>query len=261
MTFWVAGAAIVGSIGGAAIGAHQTGKAVEAQSASVDKANESALVAQREAQAFQQKQVDQARADQEPWRLVGADAVNKLAKAPDFAYTGANLTSDPGYQFGLSEGMKGLTSSAAARGALLSGAALKASTRYAQDYAGTKFNEGFGRALQTDNTNKNRLASLAGVGQIAAGQNGTNAMQLGQTVGSGLMSTAGQIGNNLMGAGNARASGYLAQGNALTGALNQGLSAWGQYRSGNQGNYGAGNFGDYFRAQPGESNFIGPTQG
>lgn len=211
-TAWLTGGAI---LGGALIASDSAGDAVDAQTNAANNAD--ALT--REQMAMQERLANQARADMEPWRLKGIDALNKLSAAPDF--TGANLQNEPGYQFGLSEGMKGLTNSAAARGSVLSGAALKAATRYAQDYAGTKFDAAFGR----DAINKNRLASLAGVGQTAAGANGANAMQLGGQLAQGSQSLA----QNQLGVGNARASGYLANGNALTGALNQGISAWNQY--------------------------------
>lgn len=215
-------AAIVGSaIVGGVVASKSSGKAVDAQTNAGNQADQTT----RDSMAMQERLANQARADQEPWRLKGIDALNKLSAAPDFAFTGANVASDPGYQFGLSEGMKGLTNSAAARGNLLSGAALKASTRYAQDYAGTKFGDSFNRALQTDTVNKNRLQSLAGVGQTAATTNGATSMQLGNQLGAGSQSIA----QNQLGVGNARASGYLANGNAMTGALNQGVSAWNQY--------------------------------
>jgi hypothetical protein len=223
MTFWVAGAAIGGAVLNGAISNHNTNKAIDAQMDATREANASALQAQREAQDFQQKQLDLARADNAPYRAAGYTALNKLAGAKDF--TGADLASEPGYQFGLDQGMKGLTNAAAARGGLLSGAALKASTRYAQDYASTKYGEAFSR----DTINKNRLASLAGIGQTAVGQTTAAGSQVGANVGAGILATGAQIGQNALGAGNARASGYLANGNALTGALNQGISAWNQY--------------------------------
>lgn len=207
---------------------NSTNKAVDAQTQSANAANATTLQAQREAIAFQQQQADLARADNEPWRAQGVTALNKLAGMGDF--TGADLQNEPGYQFALNEGMKGVTNSAAARGGLLSGAALKASSQYNTDYASTKYNDAFNR----DATNKNRLASLAGVGQTAAGQNASSANALGSNVGNSLMSTASGIAQNQLGVGNARASGYLANGNALTGALNQGISAWRNY-SGNSG--------------------------
>lgn len=223
MTFWVAGAAIVGSIGGAIIGSNASSDAVDAQTASAAQGNATTLQAQREAQAFQQKQLDQARADNAPWLAAGTTALNKLSSAPDF--TSASVATDPGYQFGLSEGMKGVTNSAAARGGLLSGAALKAASQYNTNYATTKFDDAFNR----DATNKNRLATLAGVGQTAAGQTANAGIQTGSMVGAGINSAGQSVAQNQLGVGNARASGYLAQGNALTGALNQGVSAWNQY--------------------------------
>lgn len=220
---------IAGAVVGGVIASKGAKKAANTQADAAARSDDLALQAQREAAAAQQRQFDQARADNEPWRVQGAAALNKLAGAPDFAFTGVNLANDPGYQFGLSEGNRGLTNSAAARGGLLSGAALKASTRYAQDYASSKFNESFGRALQTDTANKNRLQSLAGIGQTAVGQNNSMGMQLGSNLAQGAMNLGQQMGQNAIGVGNARASSYLAQGNALTGAVNQGLSAWNQY--------------------------------
>lgn len=183
------------------------------------------------------------------------------SSAPGFGslnatFTNADFVKDPGYQFRLDEGMKGLTNSAAARGGLLSGAALKASSNYNQDYASNEFGNAFNR-FNTNQTNQfNRLSSIAGVGQVAANQNGQNAMAVGQTVG-----------NNLMGAGNARASGYVGQSNAINGAIGQG---WNMYQGHQmmgmlkkpQNNYsganaysgwaGMGGFGDSYGTSSGE---------
>lgn len=226
---WAASTVVM--LGAAAAGTaatvYSTNKASKAQTQASQQANDSTLTAQRESLEFQQKQADQARADNEPWRVAGVNALNQLAASRDF--TGADLQNEPGYQFGLAQGMKGLTNSAAARGGLLSGAALKAASQYNQDYAGTKFDAAFGR----DAINKNRLASLAGVGQTAAGSNASAAMQLGSNAGATMYNTGNQLAQNALGVGNVRASSYLAQGNALTGAINQGVSAWnnrpGQY--------------------------------
>lgn len=216
---------IAAAVVGGAIASNGAKKAANAQAAATDRASDSALQGQREGIAAQERAQAQARADNEPWRLAGVSALNKLTGMSDF--TGATLQSEPGYAFGLSEGMKGLTNSAAARGGLLSGAALKAASKFNQDYAGTKYNEAFNR----DATNKNRLASLAGVGQTSASQNASGALAMGNNIGNMYMNTANTIGNNMIGAGNARASSYLAQSNALTGALNQGVSMWNQSRT------------------------------
>lgn len=236
------------TVGGALIASDSSSDAVDAQTDAAREGNATTLQAQREALAYQEKQAAQARADNEPWRLAGVGALNKLAAAPDF--TGSDLQSEPGYQFGLSEGMKGLTNSAAARGGLLSGAALKASTRYAQDYASTKFDAAFGR----DAINKNRLASLAGVGQTAASANASSANALGAAGANGMIGAGQTIAQNQLGVGNARASGYIANGNALTGAINQGVSAWNQYNK----PQGYGQFTEGATNQTGNFDYYGP---
>jgi hypothetical protein len=255
---WGIAAAVVGGV----ISANASSKASKAQANSARESSDAQLQAQRESIDFQREQADLARADREPWRLVG---VNKLAELNQRVGQGGDLSrkfgmsdfeADPGYAFRQAEGMKGLTNSAAARGGLLSGAALKAASAYNQNLASAEYGNAYNR-FETNNTNQfNRLASLANVGQVAANQNASGAMQLGQNVGNGMMNTGMQIGNNLIGAGNARASGYLAQGNALSGALNAGVSAWNQYNN-NQppperagGTSGGGNL-DYWRGSNG----------
>lgn len=240
-TAWLAGAAVVGT----AATIYNGNKAVNAQEQSGRDANATTLTAQREAQAFQQKQADQSRADQEPWRLAGGNALAQLVQRTgsggdlvhDFGAT--DFQADPGYAFRQTEGMKGLTNSAAARGGLLSGAALKAASAYNQNLASAEYGNAYSRFKGNQEGQYNKLASLAGVGQIAANNNGSNAMQLGSNVGNAMMTAGGNIAQNQMGMGNARASGYLAQGNALAGGLNQGVSLWNQYNANKPATIGA----------------------
>jgi hypothetical protein len=117
---------------------------------------------------------------------------------------------DPGYAFRQSEGMKALERSAAARGNLLSGSTLKGVQRFGQDLASQEYQNAFNR-YQTERAAKlNPLQSLMGAGQSSANV---------------LTGAAGQMGQNeatnLYNAGAARASGYVGQANALSGALGQ----------------------------------------
>lgn len=155
----------------------------------------------------------------------------------EFSFTGKDLASDPGYQFGLNQGTQGIERGQAARGNFLSGAAMKELDRFNQDYAGTKFNEGFNRASSTWNTNRsaydtNRntiysfLTGQSTMGQNSAAQVGTNNQQ-----------TANAIGNNLMGAGNAQAAGQVASSNALASGINGAVNS---YNSTNNLNSAAG---------------------
>jgi hypothetical protein len=102
------------------------------------------------------------------------------------------MQEDPSYQFRLGEGEKGINRSAAAGSGQLSGATLKALSRFNQDYASNEFNNSF-----------NRLAALAGVGQNATNQ-----------VGAAGSAMANNVANLQTQMGNARAAGYVGQANA-----------------------------------------------
>jgi hypothetical protein len=120
----------------------------------------------------------------------------------------AQFQQDPGYAFRMSEGMKGLERSAAARGGLLSGAAMKGIQRFGQDLASQEYQNAFNRYGIERDRRLNPLQSLAGVGQTSTNQ----LASAGQNYATG----AGQA---IGAAGQARASGYVGQSNALTGAL------------------------------------------
>ena len=64
-----------------------------------------------------------------------------------FKFTAENFQADPGYAFRLSEGLKALERSAAARGGLLSGGTGKALTRFGQEMGSQEFQNAYGRAF------------------------------------------------------------------------------------------------------------------
>jgi hypothetical protein len=143
---------------------------------------------------------------------------------------------DPGYQFRLNEGTKALQRGAAASGNLLAGGTQKALARFGQDYASNEYGNVYNRALQQYQQNYNifqnnqantfnRLAALAGIGQVGAGQLNSAGQNASGNVANILLGTAGQVGQQLNNAGAARASGYVGQGNAWGGALGSGTSA------------------------------------
>jgi hypothetical protein len=108
----------------------------------------------------------QNRADLAPWREAGESALgtiqNVLAEP-------SQITTMPGYQFGMQQGTQALERGAAARGRQLSGAQLNALQRYGQNYAGTQLQNYL-----------NPYYTLAGYGQQATGQTaqlGTQAAQ------------------------------------------------------------------------------------
>lgn len=167
-----------------------------------DKAAKRADNTMREATAAEiaenRRQYDQTREDFAPWRQTGANALQQLATDINTPVTGAEVMADPGYQFGLDEGQKALDRKIAAMGGRVSGAALKAASRYGTDYGSS----GYGAAYQRKQDRLNRLASLAGVGQTATGQ----------TAQAGLVSTS-NIGRALSNQGEASAGAQLQRGN------------------------------------------------
>jgi hypothetical protein len=121
----------------------------------------------------------------------------------------------------LDEGLKALDRQAAARGGLISGNALRAASRYGQDYASGEYNNAFNRYLAERNAQLNPLQSLAGVGQSATNYVGDAAQRMGQAQAQGAQAI-----------GNAQASGYIGGSNVL----NQALQGYGNYYLQNQRN-------------------------
>lgn len=144
---------------------------------------------------------------------VNAQGIVVDPNSPDFGkyardFSMADFEADPGYAFRLSEGQKAIERSAAARGGLQSGSALKAAARFGQDMGSQEYANAFNRYQVNRSNQLNPLQSLMGAGQSA-----TNVMT----------SAAGQAGqnqaSNIYNAGQARASGYVGSANALSGAL------------------------------------------
>jgi len=199
MTFWVAGAVVVSS----AIGANASGKAAKAQAGAASEASN------LEREMFERNIELNA-----PFREAGVNALNKLIPLTDYKNFGmSEFQADPGYSFRMSEGMKGLERSAAARGGLLSGGTLKGIQRFGQDMASQEYQNAFNRYGIERERRLNPLQSLAGVGQTTSQQLGAAGTQM-----------AGNVGNLITGGAAARASGYVGGANALTGALNTGLN-------------------------------------
>lgn len=128
-----------------------------------------------------------------------------------------DFQADPGYAFRMSEGLKGLDRQAAARGGLISGAALKGAQRFGQELGSQEFTNAFNR-FQTNRANRlNPLQSLAGVGQTTSQNLATQGQQFGSN-----------IGNLALEGANARASGYVGQANAMNQSLGGMANAIGQ---------------------------------
>ena len=218
MTWWAVGTAVVGAV---------------VQSDSARKAGNKQGDASASALEEQRRQYDLNRADQQPYKDVGYGALRDLTGLSQMDPTpdAATVMGSPGYQFGLKEGLDNVQNTAAARGGLYSGGALKALTRYGNDYATTKFNDENNRLQSNFGNRWNRLAGLAGIGQSATNQTGK--------AGAAYANEVGDIG--MLNAKSQGANG-IAQANVWGNTLNQvgsalGNSKWWQGASAPQASY------------------------
>jgi len=145
-----AAAAAVASAGIAAYSSSQQSKAVK-------KGQDAAIAAQQQAEA-------QAREDLSPWRTQGENALMMTGSLAGLngkeAQTAAfgDFQADPGYQFGVSEGLRAVDTGAAARGLLRSGATLRAEQTLGTNLANQQFGQYW-----------NRLIGMSQQGLTAAG--------------------------------------------------------------------------------------------
>jgi hypothetical protein len=153
--------------------------------------------------------------------LTGATDYGKYATA-EFGMD--KFKADPSYAFRMSEGMKALERSAAARGGLLSGATLKGIQRYGQDLASTEFTNAFNRYQAERTGTLNPFQALAGTAQSGANVLGQQAGQMGTNISNALGAYGSAAQSNIIGSGNAQASGYMGGANAIAGGVGQGIN-------------------------------------
>jgi hypothetical protein len=215
-----AGAAALGAFGSLA-GGYLTGQAAK------DAANIQAQSAQN-ALALQREQFEYQKGLLEPYRQAGESALGRLSGVMGLGGQPAQpqqlLDMDPGYAFRLGEGMKALERVQAARGNMLSGGAIKAGQRYAQDFASGEYGNAY-----------NRLANIAGLGQTVGGQLGSAAQQFGQTAGETMSQGANALAAGRVG----RTSGYM-------GGIGGAVGAYQNYQNQQQQNQLFGKFLDIY---------------
>jgi len=219
MSGWVAGAVAVGTIGGALISSQGARGAAQTQADAAARATD----AQRD---IFERQVEL----QEPFREAGLKGQNRLMEllglsedktAPGYGkYASAEFgmdkfQADPGYAFRMSEGMKALERSAAARGGLLSGATLKGTQRFGQDLASQEYQNAFNRYQTTRANTLNPYASLAGVAQTSANTLGQAAGAYGVNAGNIAMAGGANAANAQLALGNIRGQQFSNAANAL----------------------------------------------
>lgn len=218
------GAAILGAAGIGAAASLIGGN--KASSAATQAAQTQASAADR-ATAAQQAALERQLAMQQPFTTAGTTAVNQLSAMTQpggeatkaFSYAPFSYTADPGYAFRLKEGLNAMNATAAARGGLISGNALKAGQIYGQEMGSQEYGNAFNRYLQnyanaqnTFQMNRNNLLDplkfLTNIGQAGASNQAANVGNYGTSQAA-----------NITGAANALAAGQVGSANAYNSAL------------------------------------------
>lgn len=169
------------------------------------------------AQLANQTQMNMFNVDQknlQPYNAEGTNANTLLnAELPSLTapinMNETTLQQTPGYQFNLTQGLKSVQSSAAARGLGVSGAALKGAASYATGLADSTYQNQFNNAQTNRQTAYNMLSGQQTLGESAAAG-----------VGAGAISTGQGVAANTIGAGNAAAAADVGSGNALANGAN-----------------------------------------
>jgi hypothetical protein len=220
----VAAAIVVTGVAGAAIGSSASQSAADTQAAAA------AYQADVSRDIYEQQKEVAA-----PYVAAGEAGQNRLLEylgiggstgAQDYGkYATAEFTpdqflagQDPAYAFRMSEGLKALDRSAAARGGLLSGGTLKGIEQYGQGLASEEYQNAFNRYQATRTNTLAPYQSLQGVGQAAA---------------AGQAANLGSLGSNLQAASsnaaNASAAGTIGSANAWSSGLTGGVSSYMNY--------------------------------
>lgn len=223
---WVATAIIGSAVVGGAVQAYSASKAADAQITAANTAANTSL-----------SMYNKTRDDLSQFRQIGTTAGDMLtSKLQDLTtpitMDQSTLEKTPGYQFNLTQGLKAVQNSAAARGLGSSGAALKGAATFATGLADNTYQQQFSNANTNQTNAYTRLKGLVDTGENAAAQTG-NAGTAAATTAAGAQ----------VGAGNAAAAGYNAIGTAATGVANSVAGAAmfnGLYGSTNSGVKGIG---------------------
>lgn len=178
--------AAIGGAAGSLIGGKKSKKAGKTAASGYDAAAEQYRNALAASQAYMQ-----------PYQQAGTAGLANLDRLNSGDYSAFNQS--PDYQYALKEGLAGVEGSAAARGGLYSGNAMRALQA-----------TGSGLASQNLGNYRNALMGQIGIGQNAAG-----------TLTNASFNAAGGIGAGLAGSGDARASGIVGQSNAYQTGLSE----------------------------------------
>ena len=230
MPLWIAGA----MIGGSLISGSMAGDAAESAAGTSAAASDRSL-------ALQRQQYEEGVARQKPFYEAGVNALGQYQAgiqpggALTRGFSKADYQADPGYGFRMKEGMRALNQTAAARGGMLSGNALRGAQQYGQELGSQEYQNAYNRFIGEQGTQRNALAGLAGIGQTAVGGMNTAGAAYGQNAGGIMQQQGVNTANAQMYGAGQRASSYgqiantlgkVDWGNMFASDTNPGLTAF-----------------------------------
>lgn len=161
-----------------------------------------------------------------PYAALGSGSLGKLAYGLGFDVPGMDTSGmergslldnfsadkfkkDPGYEFALSQGNRGIENAAASKGNVLSGSTLKALSKFNQDLANNQYGASYERYNTDRKTQYDMLLGGVGVGQTAVNTAGAFRQNASQIQSGNIMDTSlNQAGLKLQ-SGNVAAQGIL----------------------------------------------------
>ena len=156
------------------------------------------------ADATQMSMFNTEQANAAPWLKSGAAA---LGNANSLMANPSSYLQSPSYQFNLNNGMDAINRQTSNRGGMMAGSTLGAVDQFGQGLASQGYQQSLSNYMQ-----------MAGMGQTAVGQ--TN--QAG-------MNASNIVSGNLMNLGAGQSAAAIAQGNNLTGTMNNGMNQYLNY--------------------------------
>lgn len=207
----IAGLGIAGGVASSVIGSNAATDAAQTQ------ANAANQASQTELNMFNQTQANEA-----PYLAAGNNALPALLNGLGIGggnttgtgslnapFTMQQFQNSPGYNFQLQQGENAVLNNASATGGVKSGNTLKALTQYGQGVANQDYWNAYNAYTTNQNTNFNRLQTIAGSGQNAAANLGSLGSQV-----------ASNVGANQIGAGNSISAGQVGSATAINNGIN-----------------------------------------
>jgi hypothetical protein len=219
----IPGVGPIGGVIGGAIGSLIDGN--EAGDTAASAAGAANAAAERDV-ALRRQMYEEGVARQKPFYEAGVNALPEYLRGIGAGgelvrgFTMGDYQADPGYAFRLSEGQKALDRSAAARGGLISGGALKAATRFGQDLGSQEYSNAYNRYRDTQGLRRNALAGVVGFAPTAASSMTTSGQNYASGAGPQMYQQGVNTGNALIAAQRGRESMYGDIGSSLGKYLN-----------------------------------------